>query len=349
MGIETGSGQKPYITVLIVAYNYGRFIEECIDSALAQDYPSEKFEILVVDDGSTDDTAERVRKYGLKVRYFCKPNGGQASALNAGFAAACGEIISLLDADDYFFPNKLTRVAEVFERDPDLGMFYHPFFEFDLATNHQGVSRFSLATGSLAKNPERFLTYAGPGTCASFRRKFLDPLLPVPEEIRMLADGYLGSLIVFLAPILSVPECLAAYRFHGQNSYYADEDQMPPEMRKKRLRMHEIVLAAMTTWLANNGLTPKQPEVRFFFDRWKLTLENQRFILNPPGRIRLFRYLVTYNRFYGPYISRNLRIVNWFNAVGSLLTGYKYFHLLNRWRLAITNFFKRPSVHSSPE
>ena len=92
------------ISVLITTYNYGRFIEECIDSVLAQEYPSDKLEIIVVDDGSTDDTSERVQKYESKIHYIQKSNGGQASALNIGVANSHGEIICILDADDYFFP-----------------------------------------------------------------------------------------------------------------------------------------------------------------------------------------------------------------------------------------------------
>src|ERR1700756_5676379 len=112
----------PLITVLIDKYNYGRFIEEAIESVLSQDFPAEQMEILVVDDGSTDDTAERVRKYGQRVQYFYKPNGGQASAFNFGFAQARGEIIALLDADDYWLAGKLQRVAEEFQKNPGLGM-----------------------------------------------------------------------------------------------------------------------------------------------------------------------------------------------------------------------------------
>src|SRR6266852_114001 len=95
------------ITVLIDTYNYGHFIEEAIESVLSQDFPSEKMEILVVDDGSTDDTAERVRKYGERVKYLYKDNGGQASAFNYGSARARGEYVALLDADDYWLPGKL--------------------------------------------------------------------------------------------------------------------------------------------------------------------------------------------------------------------------------------------------
>jgi glycosyltransferase involved in cell wall biosynthesis len=74
----------------MTTYNYGHFIEESIESVLSQDYPLDRRELVIVDDGSTDDTADRVRNYGSKVRYFFKPNGVQASALNLGFASARG-------------------------------------------------------------------------------------------------------------------------------------------------------------------------------------------------------------------------------------------------------------------
>src|SRR5574340_511273 len=85
--------KPPYFTVLIDTYNYGHYVEEAVSSALAQDFPQEEREILVVDDGSTDDTAARLRKFGNAIRYLQKPNGGQASAFNYGFANARGEEI----------------------------------------------------------------------------------------------------------------------------------------------------------------------------------------------------------------------------------------------------------------
>ena len=81
---------SPLISVVITTYNYGRFVEECIDSVLAQDYPAELIDIVVVDDGSTDDTPERVKKYQGKIQYVRQQNRGQAAALNLGFAKARG-------------------------------------------------------------------------------------------------------------------------------------------------------------------------------------------------------------------------------------------------------------------
>src|SRR5215469_9815325 len=125
---------KPFVTVLIDTYNYGRFVTEAIESVLAQDYPPEKIEILVVDDGSTDDTKERIAKYGQRLQYLFKPNGGQASAFNFGIPRAGGEIVALLDADDYWFPSKIQRVVEEFGRHPDAGLVYHSFREFRTET-----------------------------------------------------------------------------------------------------------------------------------------------------------------------------------------------------------------------
>src|SRR5258708_3106417 len=137
--METPQTQKaervipgPPITVLITTYNYGGFIEETIDSVLGQEFPPDQVQIVVVDDGSTDDTAERLKKYGSRIEYFRKANGGQASALNLGIAKARGEILALLDADDLFLAGKLERGREEFERNPELGMVYHRMQEWHM-------------------------------------------------------------------------------------------------------------------------------------------------------------------------------------------------------------------------
>jgi glycosyltransferase involved in cell wall biosynthesis len=314
---------RPLITVLVATYNYGRFIEECIDSILSQEYPADKLDVLVVDDGSTDDTAQRVKKFGHKIRYFRKPNGGQASALNLGFAESRGEIIALLDADDYFLPSKLAHVAEAFEKDPQLGMFYHPFLEFDMKTGERRVSKFPpLISGSPYSDLKRFVWYAGPGTCVSFRRKFLERLFPIPEEIRMLADGYLGSLIVFLAPILAVREPLSGYRFHGNNSYRADATQAL-ETRRKRLPLYEIEFAAMRRWLEANGYTRREPYTRLFLDCWSVFLEGERFLSAPPGRLRYFRWMLRKNRADSRVQNWKFTLLRYITSFSALISGFE--------------------------
>jgi len=322
----------PFVSVLITTYNYGRFIEEAIESVLSQDLPPEQLEVVVVDDGSTDDTADRVRKYGSKVHYFRQPNGGQASALNLGFSKARGEIISLLDGDDFFFPGKLPRVAEAFRQDPGLGMVYHPLLGWYVEANEHRESHYPLVSGSLFENLEKFLWYAGPGTCASFRRKFLDRFLPIPEDIRMLADAYPGCLIPFVAPILALPERLASYRIHGKNSYQVDESQIPVEVRESRFRLWQIVIDAMRKWLADNGYTRKQPAVRLFLDRWTVHQQKERFLIDPPGRLRFFWFVLFENYFTSPVQTWKLTAFNYLSAFSALVFGYKKAQQMYEWR-----------------
>jgi glycosyltransferase involved in cell wall biosynthesis len=124
---ENQLADRPPVTVLIDTYNYGHFLGRAIESVMGQTYPSTSIEILVVDDGSTDKTAEVVEQYGDRVRYIRKARGGQASAINEGFRQARGDIICLLDADDYFYPDKVRRVVAEFQSGPAVGLVHDRF------------------------------------------------------------------------------------------------------------------------------------------------------------------------------------------------------------------------------
>src|SRR3954462_14555576 len=102
----------PLVSIIINNYNYAPYLAAAIDSAVAQDYRNS--EIIVVDDGSTDRSRGIIASYGSRLTAIYKQNGGQASALNAGFAASRGEIIIFLDADDLLLPNALNRFVEDF-------------------------------------------------------------------------------------------------------------------------------------------------------------------------------------------------------------------------------------------
>lgn len=108
----------PAVTTVIPAYNAGAFVAKAIDSALAQGVAQQ---IVVVDDGSTDDTAEVVAAYGDSVELIRQANGGVSAARNRGIAAAGGEFIAFLDADDVWLPGKLGAQLDLFGADPGLG------------------------------------------------------------------------------------------------------------------------------------------------------------------------------------------------------------------------------------
>jgi len=118
---------KPLISVLIDTYNQERYIEQALVSTVEQDFAAADFEIVVVDDGSTDRTPDIVKKFAPRVRLVRKRNGGQASAFNTALPELNGEIVALLDGDDWFAKNKLSRVNRAFEENPDAGGVAHGF------------------------------------------------------------------------------------------------------------------------------------------------------------------------------------------------------------------------------
>lgn len=117
------------VSIVTPAYNAGSFIAETIKSVLAQTYGN--FEMIIVDDGSTDNTAEVIRSFSdPRIRYLHQKNAGQSSARNAAIAVARGKYIALLDHDDIFYPNKLAEQVAYMEAHPDCGFCYCKVYHF---------------------------------------------------------------------------------------------------------------------------------------------------------------------------------------------------------------------------
>ena len=109
---------NPKFSVIIAAYNSGATLSKAIDSVLAQSYAA--YEIVIVDDGSTDDTSAVANRYGDKIRYHFQKNSGVSSARNKGVELARGDWLAFLDADDWYYPQRLYWHAELLRRNPDL-------------------------------------------------------------------------------------------------------------------------------------------------------------------------------------------------------------------------------------
>ncbi len=107
---------SPLVSVIIPTFNRSRLLREAIESVLSQDY--HHFELLVVDDGSTDDTLKMLPTYGHRLTVIQQENRGVSAARNAGIAAATGEYIAFLDSDDQWLPSKLTRQIRFFSSHP---------------------------------------------------------------------------------------------------------------------------------------------------------------------------------------------------------------------------------------
>ena len=109
--------RKPLVSVIIPAYNRGWILTEAIDSVLAQDF--EDYELIVVDDGSTDNTRAILDTYGQDIIVLRQVNKGVSAARNLGIAEAEGQLVAFLDSDDLWLPRKLSRQVEFFKSNPD--------------------------------------------------------------------------------------------------------------------------------------------------------------------------------------------------------------------------------------
>jgi glycosyltransferase involved in cell wall biosynthesis len=151
--------KQPFISVLIPTYNCAQYISEAIDSVLAQDY--DNLEIIVVDDGSTDNTGEIIKRYvetritaSLRktVKYFYKENGGISSARNTCLEKASGDYIAWLDADDYWAKGKLKAQIKYFNEHPDCEIVFTKFDNFfedeELRNNPRLQHEIKYANGS---------------------------------------------------------------------------------------------------------------------------------------------------------------------------------------------------------
>lgn len=220
------------VSILINNYNYGCFLKTAIDSALAQSY--KEIEIIVVDDGSTDNSREIIDSYGDRITSVIKENGGQASAFNAGFSRSKGEIICFLDADDLFVPTKVEKIVEAFNHDPQAAWCFHPleFVDGNLEpltieqkyTGESGVYniRNDIKQGKLnGKLP--FSSIATSGLC--YRRSLLEKLLPMPESIKITSDDYLKYAAFALTPGYALLEKLSWQKIHDRNAYTFRQDK----------------------------------------------------------------------------------------------------------------------------
>jgi glycosyltransferase involved in cell wall biosynthesis len=329
---------RPVISVLIDTYNYGQFIEQAVESVLAQDSPAATLEVLVVDDGSTDDTSERLEKLSDRIRYLRKPNGGQASAFNFGFRESRGEFIALLDADDYWLPGKLRRVVEEFERNPAAGMVHHRLMELDMRTGAFGQRPFSGLSGDFSVSVKSILSFGpSPTSSLTFRRPVLEKILPVPDAITFQADGYIQGIAPFVAPIVGIDEALAVYRYHGANLYYlsqtdGEKDRARLAQRAASLR---LIVEGQKDWFRSHAYDLNDPVVHASIGRWTSVLEAEEFAVNPPGRFRFFRHLLKSHWNYLPAMTWRHAAVSCVNAFGAIFTGYQRYDLLDRWRLRV--------------
>jgi glycosyltransferase involved in cell wall biosynthesis len=217
-------------SLVINNYNYGRFLAESVSSAVATGA-----EVVVVDDGSTDNSLEILTDFGDRVISVGQPNGGQAAAINSGIAAATGDVVLLLDADDMVRPNRTERVADAF-RSWEVQWLRHDMIYFD----ERGASSlaYDFEGGSDPKlELQRTGQVQGSTSGLAFRQSFLQTLGPIPEaDFRFSADFYLLSAGAIAGGGVTLQEPLTLRRVHPQQivkQLSQDREMMVRQARQK--------------------------------------------------------------------------------------------------------------------
>jgi glycosyltransferase involved in cell wall biosynthesis len=218
----------PLVSILINNYNYDRYLPLAINDAIAQTYPNT--EIIVVDDGSTDNSRQIINSYQAKIIPIFKNNGGQASALNAGFAVSKGEIICLLDADDSWLPSKVEEVVAAFNTYPQATVVYHKVQNINQGGTPMGKPWPPYQ--AIVGNVSNVVSQAGgwwpfpPSTALSFSRQFLTTAMNIPEaEYRLCADAYLADLAPFFGEVVGIDQILSQFRIHDANNWSNEQNQ----------------------------------------------------------------------------------------------------------------------------
>lgn len=206
------------ISIVIDNYNYPEYVEQAINSALSQTYNN--IEVIVVDDGSTDNCPELLQRYASRVRLVLKRNGGQASAFNAGLALATGDVVMLLDADDVLRSDAAAKVAAAWR--PGISKIHYPLALIDEEGKPLdcAIPRAPLPSGDLSQEVLRRGFYvSSPTSGNAFSREMLQHLMPVLDEAewRVGVDGYLVFLAPFFGKIGAISEPIAYYRIHGKS------------------------------------------------------------------------------------------------------------------------------------
>ena len=270
----TGTSPSPLVSLIINNHNYGAFLRETIESTLQQTYTPT--EVIVVDDGSTDNSRQIIQGYSDRITPVFKDNGGQASAFNAGVSASSGNILCFLDADDLCKPTRVERVVELFRRLPEERpvMLCHCLEDFgeraapaSTRPSHYANLDGRRLDGSFVQISDPAACYqharrtgyipflASPTSGISINRALADLVFPIPEAHIVGADCLMVRAGMLAGEIHGTYEVLGSRRLHESNHSL---------VRHKHL-IDETFLRSMNDYLNRIlQVTGKEPVISVF-------------------------------------------------------------------------------------
>ena len=269
--------RRPRVSVVIPAYNHARFLPDALESVLAQTFRD--FEVLVVDDGSTDNTGEVVAAFAPRVRYIHQHNGGPSRARNTGIRHTTGEYVAFLDADDTWMPEKLALQVGYLDTHPDAGL----VFTKVMVTTEAGQQLYTYPHRYRYERRafERLLLWSyGSMNVVMLRRLCFDKLGFFDESLRAAEDWdmWLRAAPYFRFGYLDRP--LGTYRQSGHSvsrgprahqapemfrrvldKLFSDPERFPGRTRAQVERLRRLAYASLEVTVALNMATNPWPHL----------------------------------------------------------------------------------------
>ncbi|HEV7773590.1 MAG TPA: glycosyltransferase [Conexibacter sp.] len=270
---------EPLVTCVVCAYDYGAYVEAAVRSALQQEgLPGgvDALEVIVVDDGSTDETPAVLASFGEAITVVRQQNEGPAVATNRAIARARGRFVSLLDADDVWLPDKLVRQLAVFEQRSDVGLVHGDMEVIDGAGCRTRPSKYDWY-GELpvvGRALGRLLSQNEATTSSITLRTELAQAIPPTPAWAWCRDWWLAAHVASTHEIDALSEPVAQYRIHGDNVSAQDmQSERAIRLWERDLRVRRLLLGGLDlsnatldelalAWARFAGFLAKVAEVR---------------------------------------------------------------------------------------
>lgn len=227
------------LSIVIPNYNYGAYVGTAVESALAVDWPD--VEVIVVDDGSTDNSLEILGEFGGRITLISQSNAGPREACNRGFAESAGDAIIFLDSDDVLEPSIAKEVARVWR--PGVSKVQVQMQRIDHAGNAMGSVFPAYPFTPTAEQVRYWMRTTAayptpPGSGNVYDRAFLERLFPLDDRCGDATDSACLAAAPNLGDVLTVPKPLVHYRVHGRNrsSLLADPSRFTKQIERAYLR-----------------------------------------------------------------------------------------------------------------
>ena len=234
------------VSLIVINHNYASYLRSSIESCLNQS--TSPYEVIVIDDGSTDNSHDVIKEYAGRVNYTLNSNQGHVASVNDGFKLSSGDVCVFIDADDILYPDCVRCILLYWE-----GSLSKVQFRLD-TIDKVGKNQFmtfphypkSLTSEEIFRQSVFYGVYPwSVSTGNAYARSFLNEIMPIDSSrIYRSPDGYLNKIAPLFGPVKCIAEVLGAYRVHGSNAWAQDSKTLRPEPICRWLNFDKVLQCA---------------------------------------------------------------------------------------------------------